>query len=154
MSSGLVLFFVLLGCALLLYFLHSATTESKSRKRNVHQLQRVHQLERAYKQDRRSIPIITTSIEQDEEEENSEYPSSENEYKHQPFYSSSVFDGRRPGYIFKMGHLGLGYYKDIIHKNVSFNENASMLSFSGEKPVSQMRTGNPSIGVSLIEDVL
>ena len=32
----------------------------------------------------------------------------------QPFAPADTYDGSRPGYVFKKGDSGLGYYKDTV----------------------------------------
>ena len=41
------------------------------------------------------------------------------------FISAQAFSGRKPGYFFKMGSKGLGYYYDPQQKDALFNQKPS-----------------------------
>ncbi|CAE7390801.1 unnamed protein product [Symbiodinium microadriaticum] len=40
-------------------------------------------------------------------------------YSEQDFAASAEFAGSRPGYVYKMDHRGLGYYKDMPASSVT-----------------------------------
>mmetsp|Transcript_3600 Transcript_3600/g.12670 ORF Transcript_3600/g.12670 Transcript_3600/m.12670 type:complete len:202 (+) Transcript_3600:1888-2493(+) len=73
------------------------------------------------------VKVETTRYEQDNKDTEGVYNrqlEAEGEYQHprstaqprQDFQSASGYSGPRPGFVFKMGELGLGYYKDALQE--------------------------------------
>ena len=50
---------------------------------------------------------------EEEEEEESEYESEEEEAADGDFFGRKQWAGVRPGFCFKLGDKGVGYYKDV-----------------------------------------
>ena len=60
-------------------------------------------------------PIAKTALalKREEEEEESEYESEEEEEADGDFFGRKQWAGARPGFCFKLGDKGVGYYKDV-----------------------------------------
>ena len=60
-------------------------------------------------------PVAKTALalKREEEEEESEYESEEEEAADGDFFGRKQWAGVRPGFCFKLGDKGVGYYKDV-----------------------------------------
>jgi len=79
----------------------------------------------------RADALLATTRKQEEDRQRHLAKDAKRQTFEEPFLASSVFTGHKPGYVFKLGLLGQGYYEDIGLAGRKKNNKASHSSHIG-----------------------